>query len=581
MDRREDVRGIGRNVMFSRVMKRMCFAASLLILAGCDMEDLVKTKVPEPLRHLLSSGAPPPAVKGPGGIPQPPRVGILVPGNKSVYPVGKEVVFRGNAEIPGQPGAKLDLTWTLFKDKAQQGTPLGKALSVKKVLEAGNYRVEFVLQHQDKRVVRSAQFRVVYNVPGKVLTSDGKGLAQTEMILSDLGQEKVVTRATSGRDGSFSVELPPTGHFILTPQKKGFSFNPYHWIAQYRKDAPAIEFKAVKAEIKDIRLTASVDSDEDLTTICPNQEAWIKFEMQSEDKPQSMEVFLASIVDNKTKLTELDQVKDDSNSGPDQGISGKKALRIKVPAGLRTDATEVLYHVVLTVRNEKGGVFSVEGPDTVKANLLRCFAKFLEEGVALQQKGELEAATKTYGLMETIDKKLLDKRPFMPYMEKTHFNKALADIGIAVALPDHDTKRSEHLTKALSGFNSVLKVRKRDVEALLLRGITKQLVGDDESSVEDFSQVLSVEPASATALEHRARGLIKSKIKKNLSKAVDDLTEAIALDPAAKDLRTIRSQALRVLIKAKDEPEDSIVDTSTVKLGEADKGLALDNFIRK
>jgi len=568
--------------MFLKAARWICVAASLLIVAGCDLETLVKTKTPGPLKDLLSFGPPPtPGATGPAGMPQPPRSGIVQPAPNSVYQVGKEVVFRGTAEIPGQPGARPDLTWTLFKDKAQQGTPLGKGLSAKKLLEAGNYRVEFVMTHQGQRMVKSVRFRVVYSVPGRAVTSDGKGLAGAEITLSSLDQKNQVFRTVSGPDGGFTVELPPEGYFLLAPQKKGFSFNPYQRVIRYQKDAAAAEFAAVKAEIKDIRLTSSADSDEALTSLCPNQDACIKFDMQSQDKPQHIEAFLARIVANSENLTQLDQVRETRASAPDLGSPGPQALKIRVPTDLRIGAKEISYRLVLTVRDDKGGLFSVQAPGVVAVDLPQCLAKFLAEAVALHQKGDLQAATKIYTLITDINKKLEDQGPFVPYVEKTRFNRAVADVGMAVPLPEGDAKRREYLGKALSDLSTVLKARKKDVQALLLRGITKQLMGDDESSLQDFSSVLGVEPKTVAALEYRARGLIKTKTKKNLSSAVDDLTEALDLEPGAKDLRKMRSETLKLLAKSQDEGEEATIDTSGVPLGEIEKKLTLENYLRK
>jgi tetratricopeptide (TPR) repeat protein len=495
--------------------------------------------------------------------------------------VGKEVIFRGAAEIPGDPAAKPDLTWTLFKDKAKQGTPLGKGLSAKKALEAGAYRAEFSMMYQGQRVLKNVRFRVVYSVPGKVVASDGKGLAGAEIILSSLDQKNQVFSTASGPDGSFSVELPPEGHFVLAARKVGFSFNPFQRIIRYQKDAAATEFTAVKAALKDIRLTASADSDTALTSLCPDQDACIKFEMETQEKPERVEAFLARIVSNSENLTQLDEVKGTGASISTLGSAGPQVLRIKVPTDLRIGPKEVSYRVVLAVRDEKGTMFSAQGPGEVKVDLPQCLAKFLEEAVALHQKGDLQAATVIYNRIGDINKKLEDPAPFAPYLEKTRFNRAVADIGMAVALPEDDAKRREYLGKALSDLSSVLKVRKKDVQALLLRGITKQIMGDPESSLSDFSAVLSVEPKTGAALEFRAKGLIKTKKKKNLSQAVDDLTEAIDLEPSSKDLRKMRTETLRLVAKSEDEGEEATINISGVPIGEIEKNLSLENYLRK
>ncbi|MBI4964744.1 MAG: hypothetical protein HY913_15810 [Desulfomonile tiedjei] len=567
--------------MLLKAARWICVISSLLAIAGCDMETLVRNKVPGPLRDLLSSGQPGrPGVKGPAGMVQPPKAAIVQPANNSVFPMGKEVVFRGTAEIPGQPGAKPDLTWTLFKEKGQQGIPLGKALSAKKVLEAGNYRAEFAMTYEGQRVAKSVRFRVVHSVAGRVLTSDGKGLAGTEIILSDLDQKAEVSRTTSGKDGSFSVEIPPEGYFLLEPRQKGFSFNPFQTVVRYQKDAAEAEFAAVKAEIKDIRVTSSPDSDEVLTRLCPDQEACIKFGLESQEKTERVDAFLVRIISHSETLTQLDRVKG-ATSDTNLAEPGPQALRVKVPIDLHIGVKEVSYRVALKFRDDKGLIFAKQGSESVKLDLPKCMAGFLAEAVAMHQKEDFQGAMRIYGLIADINKKLEDQAPFVPYVEKTHFNRALAYAGMALALPEGDAKRREYLAKALSDLSSVLKVRKKDVQALLLRGTIKQIMGDDESSLEDFSAVLNVDPKSAVALENRAGALIRTKKKTNLSQAVDDLTEAIALEPTAKGLRKTRSETLRLLAKSQDEGEAAKISASEVQLRPIDKNLALEKYLRK
>jgi tetratricopeptide (TPR) repeat protein len=567
--------------MSLKAARCICVVAAVLFVAGCDMETLVKTKVPEPLKNLLSFGptGPKPA-KGPGGAPLPPKAEIEQPAPNSVHAAGKEVLFRGTAEVPGQPAAKPDLTWTLFKDKDKQGTLLGKALSAKKALEAGEYRAEFAMTVEGQRVAKSVRFRVVYSVPGKVLAPDGKGLSGTEIILSSLDQQAEIFRTSSGPDGRFSVELPPEGHFLLAPRKKGFSFNPYHKIIQYQKDSAPAEFTSVKGEIKDIRFTSSADSDDVLTSLCPNQLACIKFEMESPEKPDHIEAFLSRIVSNAEDLTQLDHVKGTGDSATDVGSPGRRALAVKVPTDLHIGSKEVSYRVLLKVRDQKGSTLSAQAPAAVKVDLPQCLNTSLTEAVSLHLKGELQAAAKAYTQIEEVNKKLEDRAAFVSFMEKVHFDRAVAYIAMARALPEDDPKRREYLGKALSDLTSVLKVRKKDVQALLLRGITKQLMGDPESSLEDFSAALGIEPKGVAVLEYKVRSLLKTKKKKNLVRAVDDLTEAIDLEPGSKHLRKIRSETLKLLAKSQDMGDDATIDTSGAPLGEIAR-LTLENYLRK
>jgi uncharacterized protein HemY len=104
---------------------------------------------------------------------------------------------------------------------------------------------------------------------------------------------------------------------------------------------------------------------------------------------------------------------------------------------------------------------------------------------------------------------------------------------------------------------------------------------DRDPARDDFTSVLAQEPRTPLALELRARKLLGTKVKRNLAPALDDLTEAIALDPANEELRKTRRETLKLIVQTQDEGEDATVDTSKLPVSEIRRILKPDGHIRK
>jgi hypothetical protein len=567
---------------FLRCLVVVCIAMVVLTLAACDPVSLIRAKVPEPIQDFLQFTPQAKTAPGPAGVPEGPKMDIVQPVSNSVHPSGQDVLFQAAVSVPpGQSAQPLELDWTLFKDKEPRPIPVGKGHSVKKALEAGNYRVELSVNYQGQRMAKAVPFRVIYAVTGKVVTPDGKGLPGTEMSLSDLAGKNVISRAQSDRDGGFTLEIPAEGHYLVMPQKEGFGFNPFHRLLRYEQGPHGVQFVGVKGEIKDVTLTASQTSDQILADLCPLQEGWVKFTVQGEIKPTRVEAFLVHIVENEERSIAFDEVK---APGPGDSLASTGTpewLHVRVPAELRGGAKEVKYHLALTVRDEHGNLISTQGSGEISVNLANCFARRLTESVALHEKGDLSGAINSYDSMEDMYRKLMDPTPFVSVVEKIHFNRGIARLNQALSSPRESRNFRETLGKALSDFNSVLKTRRKDAQALLMRGVVKGLIDDRDSAKEDFTSVLALEPGKPLVLELRARELLATKVKKNLIPALDDLTEAIALDPANEELRKTRRETLKLIVQTQDEKEDATVDTSKLPLGEIERILKPEGYLRK
>ena len=194
-----------------------------LMLSACDPASLIRAKVPEPIQNLLQFTPPAKASQASGGVPEGPKVDIRQPAANSTHLSGKEVLFSATVSLPqGQVGQPLEIDWTLFKQKEPKPIPLGKGQAVKKALEAGDYRVELSINYQGQRVAKIVPFRVIHALSGKVTASDGQGLTDTEMLLSDLSGKNVISRTQTGRDGAFALEVPREGYYLVMPRKEGF-----------------------------------------------------------------------------------------------------------------------------------------------------------------------------------------------------------------------------------------------------------------------------------------------------------------------------------------------------------------------
>jgi len=567
---------------YRRYVSFLSIGTALLALAACDPASLIRSKVPKPIQEILQFSKPGKPAPGAPGVPQGPKASIIQPIPNGIYLFGKEVLFQGAASAPKVPGVPPpQLSWTLYVDKQPQPTALGKGPVVKKALPAGNYRVEAAADFQGQRATQTVTFRVIHALQGKVVTRDGRGIPQIDLVLSDLTGENVISSAKSGPVGGFTIEVPPQGHFLLRPRKQGFGFNPYNRIVVYHKDAQPVQFTGIDSEIKDVLLTGSETGDQALSSLCPLQEGYVRYSITGAMKPTRLEAFLVHIVGNAAQRIELDEVKNAATGDSPSAEAAAKWMKVRVPSDLKIGAKEIRCHLAVVARNDNGDVITARAPGAIKINLLNCFVNRLSEAVALQEKGDLAEAIKMYESIESMYKKLPDPSPLSDIFEKSQFNRGLAHISEALSLTRQDREYREALGSALSEFSSVLKGKRKDAQALLMRGVTKDLLEEYDAAVTDFSAALELEAKSVPVLQLRARALLASKEKRNLSPALDDLTEAISLEPDNQDLRKIRRETLKLIVGARKEKDGTEADTSKLPLGAIDKIVKPDDYVRK
>jgi tetratricopeptide (TPR) repeat protein len=566
--------------MFSRSLRMVLIAAGLSILIGCDPETVVKSKVPEPLQKALTFG---PAGAAPKGKqPEAASVEIAAPKNGESYPAGKEIVFRGSAKLASEDKTqKPELVWTLFPETTPAGVPLGKGSSVRKQLDPGRYRVELALVQEGRKVAKNVNFRIVISMSGKVTTADGSGLPETEIDLTDLDGNHVVSTTQSGNDGAFTVEFPSEDQFRIVPRKKGFSFTPVSQVVKFSREPVQLVFKGVKGEISDIRLTESEKAEENLGNICPQQEAWLKLSIKFDHKIARVEPSLVQQEKDKERIILLDDLTDSADAPKERDPGAPTVLKVKVPAGSTLGVPAGSYRLRVKVYDDTGNSFSGEAPAPIKMDMKQCFSGKLAEAVSAQEKGNLQEAIKTYSVLEDFGKIVEDPGQFSKDMQKAMFNRGLAHLGIALSKKAGEAPILGQLNKAYSDFNAVLKVQKRDTEALLLRGAVAYLARNYQAAQKDFDTVLTFVPQEAAARELRAQTLVKSGLKMNLTPAIDDFTELVDLDPKNKDVKKSRSETLKLLVQSEKEGDDAKVDISAIPLRGVGEILNVEKYLRK
>jgi tetratricopeptide (TPR) repeat protein len=566
--------------MFSRSLRMVLIVAGLSVLIGCDPETVVKSKVPEPLQKALTFG--------PSGAAQKAKqaeaasVEIASPKNGEAYPAGKEIVFRGSAKLAIEDKTqKPELSWTLFPEKTPAGVQLGRGNSVRKKLDPGRYRVELALVQEGRKVAKNVNFRVVMSMSGKITAADGSGLPETDIDLTDLEGNNVVSTTQSGRDGTFTVEFPSENQFRIVPRKKGFSFSPVSQVVQFSREPVQIVFKGVKGEISDIRLTESEKTDENVRNICPQQEAWLKLSIKFDQKIARVEPFLVQQEKDKERLILLDDLADSAGVPKEQDPNQPTVLKVRIPPGSTLGVPTGLYRLRVKVYDDTGNNFSGEASAPIKMDMTQCFSGKLAEAVSAQEKGNLQEAIKTYSVLEDFGKVVEDSRQFSKDMQKALFNRGVANLGIALSKKAGEAPILGQLNKAFADFNAVLKVQKRDTDALLLRGAVTYLARNYQAALKDFDTVLTFVPQEAAARELRAQTLVKSGLKKNLTPAIDEFTELVDLDPKNKDLKKSRSEAMKLLVRSDSESDDAKVDTSAVPLRGVGEILNVEKYVRK
>jgi len=562
---------------------RLLFLMALLIAcAGCDPEAIVRTKVPDPIKEFLTfSDSAGKAKRGGHGKTAQVELTVTSPANNSAHPAGRPITFRASALVEGQDLKTTDLTWALFEGQGKPLKPIGRGVTFNRPFDPGAYRVDVTISLPDNvKVTKSVNFRAFLSVSGKMI-HNSRGLADVDLTLSDQKGGPVVSRAKSGPDGSFVIEIPAQGSFKLAPSKSEFSFSPPYQVVRHGEQPATPEFVGAKAQIQKVRLTATQESDDNLQSVCPEQEIRLKAEVRSEVPVTRVQ---AALVDPSAGVPKLLPVGEAVLSAESQGAGSspeQRTLTITIPADVTGKAPKAVYGLRLTAHDTNGNSFSAEFPGSVSVDMGQCLTQRFAEAVAAHEQGDLDKAIRMYSKVEQAWKTIGAPASFAEYMEKNYFNRGLAHLETALTLPGEDVKRVGQFNKASADFKEVLKLHRKDAPAFLLSGLINHLDKNQEAALENYASAVLADPGLAEASALKGRIYLGTRLKKNLSRAVDEFTEALRLNPHDKGLRTTRSEVLKLDVKHQNDRDDAVVDISSVPLDELNKRLNVAKFRRK
>jgi tetratricopeptide (TPR) repeat protein len=560
----------------------LCIIACLFFLSGCDPKAILDKKIPEPVKELLSSS--------PGGKKLGSRVqeaalinfSIISPRANSVRGVGEDVVFQAklSGPLPGGEG-KPQVIWTLSGGKGGTGVQIGRGETVHKKLDAGRYKVQATLVMKNLKVAKSIPFRVTHQTYGKITTYEGSPLPDVNLALSEIGTERSRFQARSGKDGQFSIEIPKSGSYELSVAKKGYSFEPSRRVVMFTDPPVSQDFKAVKAEIKNLAFTEDPKGDTGVEFVCPLQEGYLGFSVQSDAKPESVEAQLVRVEEGVERPLQLEDISE-STAGKGAINTERTVIKVLVPAAMAVGPTRTSYRLRLTVRDDKKQTYSVEFPQSFDYDMRRCFRKTLADGIDNQVNGKPEQAIASYLMIDSYEKRLDDPTPFASFTKQSTFNRALAYLTMAIEKPADSIDRLTLLNRAEADLQSVLESNRGDLDAMLLLGWAFHLAGDASKAEEYYNKVLEAEPNFRGAHELRAHARLElvgdriRHLKRDISKlkqgsknpmelsqdlikslkrieghvkgrmlgALDDFTEALSTHPDDKSIRASRRQLL-------------------------------------
>jgi len=543
-------------------------------MGGCDPETMTKEKVPTLIKDLLT-------FEGSVGAKQAKSVAaaleIKSPKPDQIFPADKDVLFQ--ADLPKQDGKAPGpgIAWRVVSTKDGRPQDVGAGLSATKRLRPGSYSAEMQATFGEQKIVKTVAFRVSFMISGKITSKDGAGVAQADVELVDVKEKKSVSKAQSGNDGAFTLELPSEDEYRVIVRKKDYLFSPTYREIKSPKDGP-IEFSAQKGAITDIHLTKSEDAEGNLKSLCPTETVFLKCKVQAEEKPSSLQVFLVD-PKNEGRLMSFEP-KEAGKLDEHTDASGFTRLKMTAPSASTVGQPADSYVIWIKVRDKRDDSYLAQLPEPVVVDYEQCFPSRLAEGVDAQQKGKDSEAIRIYSLMEDMFNAIHKVRPFMETMDKALFNRGLAYL--KMALDDKDeSSRVALLTKSIQDFNRYIKARRSDGQAYMLRGAAYQAKGDYKAALKDCDASIETHPQSGPTFELRGRAHMKLGTKKNLLQAIDDFTLALGADPGDKAARETRRESTKLALKYRENADDHKVDTSQVPLEPLDEWLNLLKYLRK
>jgi hypothetical protein len=557
-----------------RYIRTVCIVGALLGIAGCDPAALVKSKVPGPIKTILTfEGA---------GKPDPNKpiatIDLVQPKANSVHGSRGAIAFQANVvtgklELPAPP----TISWTLTSLADKQKKPLGSGSKVSKTLEAGQYEAEITVEAAGRKVSKKVAFRVVLQMPGRVAGPDEKPYPGVEIIVTD-AEGTELSRTTTDSKGAFNIEVPAEGNVLAKPSKPGLCFYPVSRAVTYNPTPSQTEFTAVESEIGSIKLSSAEDPNSAVKELCPGEQALLSFQIKAKTPPKSFEITLVRRDKDSDQLTRMDQERDPAAGLPP---SESRTLKVRIPSNARLGSGTWQGQLRITVNDEKGDRYMIDAPDSITIDPTGCFGKAAARATTALTEGKLEEAVTGFNAAEKLARQLEHSNAIAPALHNLSLNRALALLLAAQAEKPKSSQRMAVLENAVLDLNNLLRIKARDEQALFLKGLANYLAEDYKAALKDFDGVLVGKRDNQAASLLRAIACLKTGIKKNVTTAVDDLTQILTADPSNAELRKTRSAALRLIVQFQDRKDDERIDTLEVPVPSLDAVMDLKKYVRK
>jgi hypothetical protein len=550
---------------------------ALLTVTGCDPAALVKSKVPEPLKDVLTFGS------GQRGDKNKPvaSVDIVFPKANRVYGATETVNFQANVSIgEPKPPAPPVISWTLTSEPGKPKAAIGKGAKITKRLEPGTYEAEITVEVSGQKITKNVAFRVALQMTGKIATADAVGIPGVEVAVMKLDGETVLSQATSDGNGSFAAEVPAQEWVVVTPKKNGIAFFPASRTVKFTPTPVPLEFTGTEAQVDDIRLTEVQDPAVSVAQFCPGDKALLSFRIKAKIPPKTFDVALVGRENETEQVVRLEQDRD-SGSGEAGASPESRTLKVRLPRKMLLPSGTLKGRLRLIVNDEKGSVYAVDTPTSVEVDLAGCFLKTVSAGSALLQAGKLEESVAQFDSSEKLARDIEDSQQVKSHLHQIYLNRCIALLLTAQAEKPKSAQRLATVDRALLDLNHILRANPRDEQGLFLKGVAHYLAENYRSALTDFDSVLLVQDGNSSARLLRALAGLQTSVKKNVASAVDDLTEVLAGDPGQTELRKVRGDAVKLIAQYQDRKDDERIDTSEISLPETISVLDLKKFVHK
>ena len=557
-----------------RYIWTLCIVGALLGIAGCDPAALVKSKVPGPIKTILT-------FEGVGRVKPIKEVTVVHPKPNSVYGSDETIAFQvdvdtGNAKLPVSPS----VSWSARSLVDRKKKDVGSSAKCTKKLEAGQYEAQVTVEALGQKISKKVAFRVVLRMPGKIVSPDQKGIGGVEIVTTDIANGTEFSRTATDTNGAFNVEVPANRAVVVTPRKAGLSFYPLSHTVEYSPARSVTQFTGIEAVISNIRLASVQDPAAGATGLCPGEQMLLSFQIQAKTPPKSFEVALVRQEKEAEQVIRLDQERDAAISQA-AGSVQSKALKVRLSTNARLGTPMWTGHIRVTVNDDMGERYSVDSAELITVDLTGCFNKASDRATAALSDGKLGVAVTEFTDAEKLARQLDASPEVAATLRKVNLNRALALLMGAQAEKPKSRQQKALLENAVLDLNNLLRSQEGDSAALFLKGLADYLAQDYRAALKDFEGVLLVQSANTEANLLRAIACLKTGLKKNVSIAIDDLTQILTTDPSNAELRKTRAAALKIFVQYQDRKADERIDTADIPVPSISEVMDLKKYVHK